>query len=82
LAELRGELAAKAAAEIARQSNSAIVTTQQEKATDQAALDRRAKGQVLYLVQLQGVAQRDRDRLREVRDTERVNDSETAGLVI
>jgi hypothetical protein len=66
--ELRGALAAKAAAEIARQANSAIVTTQQEHGTDQAAAQRRTSGQVLYLVELQGVAQRDRDRIREARD--------------
>jgi hypothetical protein len=68
LAELRGDLASKAAAEIARQANNAIVTTQQEKSADQAAQQRRAAGQVLYLVQLQGVTQRDRDRIREARE--------------
>jgi hypothetical protein len=68
LAELRGDLASKAATEISRQSNNAIIGTQQEKAADQAALQRRASGQVFYLVQLQGVTQRDRDRIRTARE--------------
>ena len=65
---LRGELVIKAAAEIARQVNNAVITTQQEKAQDQAAQNRHASGQILYLVQLQGVASRERDRIRVVRE--------------
>ena len=68
LAELHGALADKAANEIARQANNSIVSTQQERAADQAALQRNARGQVLFLVQLEGVTQRDRDRIREARD--------------
>jgi hypothetical protein len=68
VAELRGALADKAAMEISRQTNNAIVATQEERPADQAGLQRRAGGQVLYLVQLQGIAQRNRDVIRAVRE--------------
>ncbi len=67
-AELRRALAEKAAAEIARQLNSSIVTVQQEAASDSAAKQRQASGQILYLVRLEGIAQRDRERIRATRD--------------
>jgi hypothetical protein len=66
--ELRRALAAKATAEIVRQLNSSIVTVQQEAKSDYAAKQRQSSGQILYLVRLEGLAQRDRERIRSARD--------------
>lgn len=67
--DLAFKLAGKAAVEIGRQVNGALVSFQVNRQENQAAADRAATGGHLYLVRLEGVAQRDRDKIRLVRET-------------
>jgi hypothetical protein len=66
--ELASKLAAKAATEIGRQVNAAVVNFQVNRDQDAAAVQRQATGAKLYLVRLNGIAQRDRDRIRVIRE--------------
>lgn len=67
--DLAFKLAGKAAVEIGRQVNGALVSFQVNRQENQAAAERVATGGHMYLVRLEGVAQRDRDKIRVVRET-------------
>ena len=67
--DLDFKLATKAAVEIGRQVNSALVNFQVNREDNQAAAQRAAVGGKMYLVRLEGVAQRDRDKIRLIRET-------------
>jgi multidrug efflux pump subunit AcrA (membrane-fusion protein) len=67
-ADLAAKLAGKAAVEISRRVNASLVSFQVDKGAAAAAQQRAASGQTLYLVRLEGVAQRDRDKIKIVRD--------------
>ena len=65
---LRDQLASEAAAEIGRQVSAAVVTFQTSRDKDQAASERSQSGERLYTIRVDGVTQRDRDKLKALRD--------------
>jgi hypothetical protein len=65
--ELVAELARRASGEIARKVNEAVITSQQERAANTAGRQRQTAGQTLYLLHLNGVTARDRDKIAAMR---------------
>jgi len=67
-ADLTAKLAGKAAVEISRKVNASLVSFQVDKGDAAAAQQRMTSGQKLYLIRLEGVAQKDREKIKLVRD--------------
>lgn len=66
--ELADVLATRAATEIARQVNDAVIAFQAARGDAAAARERAATGARLYIVRVNGVSQRDRERIRTIRE--------------
>jgi hypothetical protein len=63
------ELSNRAAAEIGRKVNEAVIGSQVERAADVAGQARAQSGRTLYLIRLEGLSQRNRDEIRGMRQT-------------